>query len=47
MIDACDGDEDMSKYVGLSHIQSESDWNMNDNNPDYKLVEIRAANTGY
>ena len=39
--------DDVSKYVGLSDIQKANEWNISNNNPDYKLVEIRAANVGY
>eukprot|EP01083_Nonionella_stella_P310850 1106205_1 len=38
---------EIGKYIGLKHIKMATDWTTTSKNPDYKLVQVHAANTGF
>eukprot|EP01083_Nonionella_stella_P066452 175010_1 len=39
--------DDRDKGIVLGHIRTGNEWTMSTKNPDYKLIEIHAANTGF
>ena len=39
--------QDYGKYISLDDVKSEQIWTTHQKNPDFRLVEIHAANPGF